>query len=207
MKRSALCVLLVIALSYQITVFAKCPEGRDQRSSLIDKLLDNVLHGDGGLAKQQILQGFAPDTKNGCGATLLHAAATKGDDALVSLLISKHADVNVQNWQGSTPLSAAAMVGQTGIVDILLANGADPNIADTDDESVLDTPLFLAIANDHLDIVKALLKHHADPCWKNLQGEGAADVVDHDPKVSAQEREYVLAVVKQQCPAKPKPQP
>src|SRR5439155_1298571 len=61
------------------------------------------------------------------GQTPLHAAAEAGYSAIVELLVSKGADVNVQDGKGRTPLSYAAERRDAAMAKALLAARADPN--------------------------------------------------------------------------------
>jgi ankyrin repeat protein len=58
--------------------------------------------------------------------TALHAAAGRGDAAMVRLLLEHKADINATDKSGFTPLLNAAEKGQMAIVEILVEQGADP---------------------------------------------------------------------------------
>lgn len=61
------------------------------------------------------------------GNTALHWAATRGQSAMVSLLIARGAAINVTNTGGATPLHCAALAGSILAVETLLRQGADPH--------------------------------------------------------------------------------
>jgi len=92
--------------------------------------------------------------------TPLHAAALKGNAALVELLLSRGADVNAActstsksyTYRKGTALHLAAREGHTDVVKVLLQHGADVN-ARVNDEI---TPLALAKDAGNQEIVKML---------------------------------------------------
>jgi len=61
--------------------------------------------------------------------TPLQLAATRGDLAIVRLLVERGARVNSQAYMGHTPLYMAAMHGHAPVVTYLLDQGADPWLA------------------------------------------------------------------------------
>jgi ankyrin repeat protein len=69
------------------------------------------------------------DEKNH-GTPILSNAAALGRNELVSLLLSKGADIEVRDRLGKTPLMYAAGVGQVSTVQLLLSKGADKNSTD-----------------------------------------------------------------------------
>eukprot|EP01052_Picozoa_sp_SAG31_P007741 SAG31_NODE_373_length_16597_cov_21.519518_13_plen_171_part_00 len=64
------------------------------------------------------------------GATPLHLAAWKGNEAAVMALISHGAEVNAQDRSGWTPLHWAAFKGRAGAAAALLRSGADEKVTD-----------------------------------------------------------------------------
>nr|BFD58565.1 ankyrin repeat domain-containing protein [Bdellovibrio sp. CKG001]BFD61993.1 ankyrin repeat domain-containing protein [Bdellovibrio sp. HM001] len=108
-----------------------------------------------------------PNLRNHKGHSLLMLAAYNGHLALVSLLISCHADVDSRDDSGNTILMGAAFKGHKQIVQQLLRAGADPHavnpkgqtaltfaeafgrhevaalLADLDSERLSDHPRFL----------------------------------------------------------------
>ena len=67
----------------------------------------------------------------------LLAACGKGDNAKVSELLGRGANVNVQNDAGSTPLIEAVYNNHIETVRLLLEKGADPNSRKNDGASAL----------------------------------------------------------------------
>lgn len=89
----------------------------------------------------------------------LEWAAKNGNMSMVELLIKKGADINlIHPKSGFTPL-VQLIVDNTHtedhneVADFLLEKGAHPD---------LGFPLHLAIQNGNIEIVKSLIKHHAD---------------------------------------------
>jgi uncharacterized protein len=127
------------------------------------------------------------------GATALHWAAQADHLDIVRLLLTNGARVNVTNRYGVTPLSLAAVNGSATMVETLLTAGADPNTVvsrgqtvlmvasrtghvaavralldrgakvDAQEDVLAETALTWAAAENHADIVAALLKAKADP--------------------------------------------
>ncbi|XP_014679107.1 PREDICTED: putative ankyrin repeat protein RF_0381 [Priapulus caudatus] len=62
---------------------------------------------------------------------LLMMAVSRGDEAMVRMLLSHGADPNVTNSYGDTSLHHAACFGWLDIVRLLLEAGADPNVTTT----------------------------------------------------------------------------
>ena len=62
---------------------------------------------------------------NGCGVSLLHEAAAKGDTEGVKLLLEHGAEVNRQSLNGSSPLHEAVREGNAVTASILIEYGAD----------------------------------------------------------------------------------
>ncbi|WP_158827580.1 ankyrin repeat domain-containing protein [Mucilaginibacter lacusdianchii] len=81
------------------------------------------------------------------GRTYLHWAANRGNDEVVTYVISKGAKVNLEDSHGSTPLTFAAGSGQqnTKVYDALAAHGVDLKKSTNQDGA---NALLLAIAND-----------------------------------------------------------
>lgn len=92
------------------------------------------------------------------GETPLFKALSQPD--LVALMLTRGADVNARNEAGETPLHACAEHKlYTVSLETLVQAGAEVE-AQNDDEQ---TPLFVAVENNNLPAVRALLAHGADP--------------------------------------------
>lgn len=144
--------------------------------------------------------GLQVQTQNKSGDTPLHNAAYCGHADIVNLLIKNGADINAKENQGVAPLHWAVSQGNQPAADALLRNGADVNITDNsnktplhyacirDNESVVLslvkhnanvniqcevnnwTPIFFAVRNKNLKIVKLLLEKGADINKKDAMG-------------------------------------
>ncbi|CAK4074009.1 unnamed protein product [Aphanomyces euteiches] len=71
------------------------------------------------------------------GRTMLHWAVDRGQEEMVSSLLSQGADVNATDGDGMTPLHYAVSCEHIPVVDLLLTHGADTNVADNDGETAL----------------------------------------------------------------------
>ncbi|GKT64812.1 ankyrin repeat protein [Colletotrichum tofieldiae] len=102
---------------------------------------------------------------NTVGYSVLHAAATEGDEFLLSkilewynierLRLRSNINVNAQTTGGhSTPLHLAAVCGHIGAMEILLNNGADTKMKNNERK----TPLHLAVIGGDSDAVIKLLE-------------------------------------------------
>ena len=97
--------------------------------------------------------------------TPLGAAAAKGQDEVVRLLLSAGAKVNLRSHQskfdpkGKTPLFQASHSGHSEVVRLLLAAQADQNQA-CGVEAL--TPLHAAVRSNHLGVARLLLGAAAD---------------------------------------------
>jgi ankyrin repeat protein len=85
-------------------------------------------------------------------------AARSGDVESASLLLNAGADANEALPDGASALIVAAHSGNGAVGALLLERGADSNAA-----AVGYTPLHAAVLRGDLGLVKALLKHGANP--------------------------------------------
>ena len=74
------------------------------------------------------------------------------------LLLAGKSIINAYDANGMTALHNAARKGHHEICELLIENGS---FVDTVCDNG-NTPLFLAVKSEHLDVVKVLLHHHAD---------------------------------------------
>ncbi|MCL2742367.1 MAG: ankyrin repeat domain-containing protein [Planctomycetaceae bacterium] len=87
------------------------------------------------------------------GYTLLHKAATYGNNVVVKFLVLKGADVNEKVQDDWTPLHAAALgKGNIEVAKFLVSKGAEVNAKTTDGY----TPLDAAKSRKHKAMVKYL---------------------------------------------------
>ncbi|XP_047049518.1 ankyrin repeat and SOCS box protein 3-like [Lolium rigidum] len=96
-----------------------------------------------------------------CGCGVLHVAAAHGRLPVCAYLVEDlQFNVDALDDKGETPLSYAVVKkGTVNTVRYLLDHGADPNKPGGDRDG---TPLHLAIAEGHCEIVKVLLLKGAD---------------------------------------------
>ncbi|XP_030392208.1 rabankyrin-5 isoform X3 [Gopherus evgoodei] len=125
----------------------------------------------------------APDTVTG--NCLLQRAAGAGNEAAALFLATHGAKVNHRNKWGETPLHTSCRHGLSNLTAELLQQGANPNIQT--EEAVpsqkdassppasgnvyLQTPLHMAIAYNHPDVVSVILEQKANAlhATNNLQ--------------------------------------
>lgn len=94
------------------------------------------------------------------GTTSIHLAAECGHADVVELLINEGANIHVRNQKLQTPLHRACIAGQPEIVDILLKY--DNNNISLNMNNIFSlTPLFEAVQQNNLQIVKKLVYAHA----------------------------------------------
>ncbi|XP_026903323.1 rabankyrin-5 isoform X1 [Acinonyx jubatus] len=119
----------------------------------------------------------APDAATG--NCLLQRAAEAGNEAAALFLATSGAHVNHRNKWGETPLHTACRHGLASLTAELLQQGANPNLqteeaaspAGSGDGVYLQTPLHMAIAYNHPDVVSVILEQKANAlhATNNLQ--------------------------------------
>jgi ankyrin repeat protein len=100
------------------------------------------------------------------GFTDLIVASYFGHKAVVRLLLSEGADVNVKANHGRTELHEAAKKRHEAVARLLLENGADVTATDRHGR----TALHLAVSNNCDAVVRQLLKNRADIDAKDEKG-------------------------------------
>ena len=108
------------------------------------------------------------NTRNRNGESALSIAAFLGRAKYAQRLVEAGAEVNFFGWP---PLSYAAYNGHTEIAEYLIKRGADVD-GKTENGS---TALFFAARFGHIDTVRMLLAHQADPTIINDKEETAVD--------------------------------
>nr|XP_033777072.1 LOW QUALITY PROTEIN: rabankyrin-5 [Geotrypetes seraphini] len=120
----------------------------------------------------------APDTVTG--NCLLQRAAGAGNEAAALFLATHGAKVNHKNKWGETPLHTACRHGLSNLTAELLQQGANPNNQTLEplpsskssaDSIYLQSPLHMAIAYNHPDVVTVILEQKANAlhATNNLQ--------------------------------------
>ncbi|XP_051847502.1 rabankyrin-5 isoform X1 [Antechinus flavipes] len=111
----------------------------------------------------------APDTVTG--NCLLQRAASSGNEAAALFLAASGAKVNHKNRWGETPLHTACRHGLSTLTAELLQQGANPNLQTEEappaapgpaEGIYLQTPLHMAIAYNHPDVVSVILEQKAN---------------------------------------------
>nr|XP_013805316.1 PREDICTED: ankyrin repeat and SOCS box protein 3 isoform X2 [Apteryx mantelli mantelli] len=113
------------------------------------------------MLRKLIKQGYSIDVPDNRGWMPIHEAAVCNSSECLKLLIRAAPSDNYiksETFEGMCALHLSASHGCVESVSILLEAGADPNEVTTE----ATTPLFLAVENGHLGIVKLLLQHGAN---------------------------------------------
>ncbi|XP_056449983.1 rabankyrin-5 isoform X1 [Gadus chalcogrammus] len=130
------------------------------------------------LAAQLIQRGSNPDAPDlGTGNCLMQRAAKASSEAAALFLATHGALVNHVNKLGETPLHTACLCGLAVLTAELLQQGANPNLQTLKPPSedppalALQSPLHMAIANNHPDVVSVILEQKANAlhATNNLQ--------------------------------------
>ncbi|KAJ6637022.1 Ankyrin repeat domain-containing protein 16 [Pseudolycoriella hygida] len=105
--------------------------------------------------------------RNSSEDSALHVAAQNGRLSILRYLVEeKDASIELKNNNRKTPLHEAAQFSQYKIVEYLIEKGADVNAIKNADW----TPLMLACTKIRDDVVSILLRHGADPLFRNKDG-------------------------------------
>ena len=113
----------------------------------------------------------------------LEEAASLGDAAAVSLLVSRRADPNASGPDGTTPLLAAALEGHADVVRVLLAAGADPQAADHEGWTALHN-VMMSCGPSAIDCLRLLIAAAADVNQRRSDGLTPLHLVHvADPKL------------------------
>jgi ankyrin repeat protein len=94
---------------------------------------------------------------NKTGWTPLHYAASRGNLAIMSLLLDNHAYIDAESPNGTTPLMMAAMYGSAAAVDLLLKEGADPLLKNQPGLTAIDFALR-ASRKEAADLIAAAVR-------------------------------------------------
>ncbi|XP_038074756.1 rabankyrin-5-like isoform X2 [Patiria miniata] len=150
----------------------------------LDPTLSSQGYGEDSFAAKLIRRGCSADSVNlHTGDSLLHRACRLGlpnEDAALFLATSG-ASTNLANFKGEAPLHSASMNGLALLVSLLLQKGANPNAQTKEDvlgkleqlttqedgpsslmHASKQTPLHMAIANQHSEVVSVFLEHRTN---------------------------------------------
>ena len=110
-----------------------------------------------------LARGANPNLPDSASEVPLDSAASRGDEAIVRLLLDKGAEVNRKSKSGVTSLHRTS---STNIARLLLERGAEVNAQDEQGRS----PLFGAAERDQRDLLQLLLAQKADAKLANKSG-------------------------------------
>ena len=113
-----------------------------------------------------VLMGATVSLSLGARNEPLWSAARDGKLEDVREALAAGAKVDAKGEGGATALFYAAQYGHAEVVEFLAGRGADVNVAaviDIGDRSYRVTALGAAALGGYADVVRALLKHGADP--------------------------------------------
>lgn len=135
------------------------------------------------------------------GRTFLSRACNNNDLAMAKMkLAERPEDLNLADNAGNTPLQIAALEGFTDIVKFLLENKCEVNTRNIDKE----TPLIDAVENGHVEVVRLLLQHGANPRLGNAKGDEPYELVPQDDE-NYEEIRRLLAEAKEKQINQPGP--
>ncbi|MBL7792941.1 MAG: ankyrin repeat domain-containing protein [Saprospiraceae bacterium] len=133
-----------------------------------------------------------PDLMNRVGQTALCRAVYFGHEDIAKLLVSHGASINKAgpHYQ-MTPLHAAAKSAQPAIGQWLIENGAR---VDAQEGISGYTPLMIATSYGRQEMVKVLIKAHANPHIKGFDGAALPDLINYagQPEIARLLEEYML---------------
>lgn len=120
------------------------------------------------MVAERLLQQASPDYVNAVtqytGETVFFSTVSCKRVEMALRLINHGADVKLANSQGITPLMEAAMNGLYVVVERILKELGDASFEHINLKNKHEqTALSYACINEHVDIVRLLLKHGADP--------------------------------------------
>ena len=131
------------------------------------------------VADELVKRGADIHARSNGGSTALMFAAQQGDADSARILLAAGARANDRiERNGQTPLIIASAMGHEGVAAQLLEAGADPDAVDR----IGFTSLHHAVRDkEAVDIVKALLKHDADPNVRLNQARTASATENGSP--------------------------
>ena len=133
-------------------------------------LQEACLMGDMDNVVQLVKRGVDINVADSAGRTALMFSAFNGHAEIVRLLLDSGAGIEPLDSTGRTALIYASTGPFPETVELLLRRKASVNIADNDEHF---TALMYAAAEGHLDVVKILMDHGADPGMVDVDGDNA----------------------------------
>jgi hypothetical protein len=140
-------------------------------------LMDAIRSNDVELVEQLLSQGADPNKGNIADGTPLYLATKLSSMEIVGLLLNVGAETdnrkipqdpyNVDPENNAVYL--ASKEGNLEIVGLLLESGANPDQPNYDEFALAETPLDIAIVEQHIEIVQYLLEHGAKFTDKTLE--------------------------------------
>ena len=115
-----------------------------------------VAHGNVNVALLLLDLGCPISVVDSNGKSILHKASKYDGVELVELLVNRGVDPNIEDNKGCTPLHDAAQAGKLEAVRLLLSLGGKPSM--TKVASTIGTPLHLAAANGHKQLISHLVR-------------------------------------------------
>jgi ankyrin repeat protein len=185
------------------------PEERPRDPAMVPVFFEAVKAGDFPAARQ--LLGDDPELANEkdavYGATPLHWAALKGNEAMVALLLAQGGDPDSRNADGETPFQVAQRgrkpeitrlltptTGLPGFIEAVKRGDVAtverlaterPSLVNESDSAFRATPLHWAALRGHAAVIRYLLAQGADPGARNKDGETPLDVAERAKRADA----------------------
>lgn len=133
-----------------------------RRGQSLTPLHDAAARGSEAMVSFLLGRGADKEARTRTGQTPLLLAAQEGRTGALRVLLQDGADIDVLSIFGSNVLHVAARRRQVDTMAILLANPLTGRILNTGN-TIMQTPLYVAIINGSTDCARMLLEHGADP--------------------------------------------
>jgi len=171
----------------RILLNAQPPANVAVKAGFYDNPLESAAYS-GNIAILREIMKVDPDVNGIClrgsfGGTALAAAAAIGHEAMVELLLSKNANVDIVALNSSgrcctfTPLASAAYGGHIGVARLLLDAGADINLVSGWNER---SPLTVAVSQRQRSMTGFLMDANHDQCLDSDVLEAAVSGTEVD---------------------------
>ena len=113
----------------------------------------------------------------GCQPDINDLIETDNAAALEAALKKNPELLETRDNEGLPLLHKAIVMGRVAVTEVLLNQGADPNLRA---DFLNETPLMMAVRENHIEIVKILLEHGADPNLTNSDGVSSLHLAAYD---------------------------